>query len=245
MAGNLVLTRPAGSNAQLQVTLKQAGMRTLEAPLIEIQGLDPAIDPKAPLETVIFTSQNAVKHARGLIQRLQNTSRGMVFAVGAATKQMLASHSVPALAPLQPGSEFLLQLEDLQQVRGKRITIVTGRAGRGLLESELTARGAKVERYECYERLPLDPPELERLLQDGEFDHVLVTSVDVLTALMSCIGKSLYTKITLVVTAARIAEAAASEGFTDLIEVQGVGAAEILEAVSGVRLARERFDHEG
>jgi uroporphyrinogen-III synthase len=244
MAGNLVLTRPAGSNAQLQAALRQAGVRTFEAPLIEIKPINSGLDIEVPLACVIFTSQNAVAHAPEVIARLRKASEAVVFAVGTATKQKLAGEQISALAPIQPGSEFLLQLEELQQVKGKTIMVVTGRAGRGLIETELAERGARVMRYECYQRLPLDPPELERRLKGGEFDHVLVTSVDVLTALMGCLRQSLYSKITLVVTAARIAEVASKKGFKQLIQARGAGVAEVLEAVTDVGPVGEMHEHQ-
>ena len=244
MAGNLVLTRPVGSNAQLEAALRQAGIRTFEAPLIEIQATNSGLPIEEPLAAVIFTSQNAVEHAPEVIAWLRKASETVVFAVGAATKQKLADEQISALAPIQPGSEFLLQLEELRSVKGKTITMVTGRGGRRLLETELAERGARVRRYECYQRLLLDPPGLEPRLQHGEFDHVLVTSVDVLTALMSCLGQGLYSNVTLVVTAARIAEAASKKGFKRLIQARGAGVAEVLEAVTGAGPVGEMLEQE-
>ena len=90
MAGNLVLTRPVGSNAQLEAALRQAGIRTFEAPLIEIQATNSGLPIEEPLAAVIFTSQNAVEHAPEVIAWLRKASETVVFAVGAATKQKLA-----------------------------------------------------------------------------------------------------------------------------------------------------------
>ena len=250
MPDNLVLTRPAGSNFQLRQVLQAAGVRIVEMPLIEITARVPLVThepfsdaPSAP-RTFIFTSQNAVQHAPQIIARLQNQPSTDVFAVGAATQEMLARQNIQAQAPARPGSEYLLNLKGLQHVLGQKITIVTGRSPRGLLESALVERGAVVNSYECYERHPLQPVLLAQHLEQGHFDHVLVTSVDILQALMGCLGQGFASKVTLVVTAARIAEAAFSEGFNQLIEARDASAAGVLDAMQRAGPDGEMWTHE-
>jgi len=50
------------------------------------------------------------------------------------------------------GSESLLELEELQNISGKHILIVTGVQGKPFLEETLLKRGATVSRWECYQR---------------------------------------------------------------------------------------------
>ena len=161
MIEKILLTRPAGFNDELAGALAAQGIAVLQAPLVRIQGLDPAglrLEPKIlldPEQVIIFTSQNAIDYAGDLIPQLAQAAKAHVFAVGPATQMRLKEMGIVATAPDQPGSEPLLSLPAFTAPFDKKVLIVTGRLGRDYLETTLRARGAAVARYECYERVPL------------------------------------------------------------------------------------------
>ena len=240
MIKKILLTRPEGFNDELAVALKACGVGVLQAPLIRIQGLNLTAlrpDPEIsfdPEQVIIFTSQNAIEHAGDFVAQLARAGNGKIFAVGPATKTKLAALGILAAAPDQPGSEPLLSLPAFTAPFDKKVLIVTGRLGRDTLETTLRARGATVARFECYERVPLLIANLDAMITQG-FNHILVTSTDILQALSNNLTEPLRSRVVLCVTAKRIKNAAQAMGFTALIEAPDASVSGILAALTHER----------
>jgi uroporphyrinogen-III synthase len=146
LAGRAILvTRPAGLAAGLAALVERAGGRAILFPAIEIVPL-PRSKPVQRYDIVIFVSPSAIEHGARWLGAGAKT-----FAVGAGTAQRGGKDIIfPASGA---DSESLLALPELAEVRGRRILIVRGEGGRGLLAETLSQRGASVEYAECYRRV--------------------------------------------------------------------------------------------
>ncbi len=236
MIEKMLLTRPAGFNDEIAAALQARHVQVVQAPLIQIQGLNlaAALPPAGyldPEQYIIFTSQNAIDYAGDFIPQLVRAAKANVFAVGPATQLRLEALGVLAVAPDQPGSEPLLSLPVFAAPFAKRVLIVTGRLGRDYLETTLQDRGATVDRYECYERVPLRVKNLDDLIAQG-YNAILVTSIDILQVLSNHLTEAGRRRVVLCVTASRIADAARRLGFAQLIEAPDASVSGILEGLT-------------
>jgi len=112
------------------------------------------------INEVIFISPAAVDFGADNVLRQIELSR--VFAVGKGTAKLLQAKlrkmplpqkNIDVLYPtIGAGSEALLQLSEMQQMRGQQCLIVTGAQGKPHLEQTLVSRGVIVSRWECYQR---------------------------------------------------------------------------------------------
>jgi uroporphyrinogen-III synthase len=146
-----------------------------------------------------------------------------VFAVGTATARALQTRGIAdVIVPEDAAdSEALLRLPQLEDVRDLRALIVRGEGGRELLAETLEQRGAFVRRAECYRRARpnSDPSPLLAQWEQGHIDAVIAMSTDTLTNLWDLLGergRALLISTPLFVPHARIAEAAAHLGLTDV-----------------------------
>jgi uroporphyrinogen-III synthase len=133
-------------------------------------------------------------------------------------------------------SEALLELPELQAVKGKRIVIFRGDGGRELLGDTLKARGAEIEYAECYRRVRpnTDMTPLLRRCARGEIDIVSVTSVDGLHNLFDMVGKAgqhWLIRTPVVVVSERMAEVCRTLGFKSEPRVAAASDEAILEAI--------------
>jgi uroporphyrinogen-III synthase len=220
----VIVTRPVHQLAALSAQLRARGARVVEFPTIDVE---PAVAGAAggtavpdDFDWVIYTSANAVTHATN---RLPKPARARVAAVGPATARALAAAGieVAALPVRSADSEGLLALPAFAAPCGLRILIVRGADGRGLLARELTRRGATVETAELYRRVPVTPSaaalgELTRALAATRAPIVIVTSVEVLAALLSVAPAEACERlksVPLLVPGARVATAARELGW--------------------------------
>lgn len=224
LAGRTVIvTRPAHQSARLSALLRARRARVVEFPTLRIEqvtgdGAHSAVPDE--FDWVIYTSANAVSHA---LDCLPKPARARVAAVGPATARALAEAGVAlaALPDASADSEGLLALPAFAAPRGLRILIVCGADGRGLLARELTRRGATVEIAELYRRVPVIPSaaaleQLTQALAVPQEPFVLVTSVEVLAALLSLAPQAARERLTaapLLVPGSRVAAAARELGW--------------------------------
>ena len=221
LAGRRILvTRPAHQADNLCRLIEADGGVAIRLPLLTIE---PAAQPAEAQRRLagahdlwIFTSANAVRHALPLIG---GALPAHLAAIGPATAAALAAAGgAEAATPLAgASSEALLQRPELQDVRGRRILIVTGAGGLGVLERELPARGASVERAEVYRRvaLPYPPEAVASAVRRG--DVIVVTSgqaLEHLVRLTPADAQRLLLRKPLVVPSARMVETARGLGFT-------------------------------
>src|SRR6185437_5175563 len=144
----IAITRPAGTGAAWAHRVRALGGMPLLLPGSSLRAAADARAARAALrealacDAVIFTSPAAVAFARRLGAP---RSRAVVLAPGVGTQAALRRAGFcNALAPTREDSEGLLTLPILHNVRGWRIGMVGAAGGRGLLDRELVARGARV-----------------------------------------------------------------------------------------------------
>lgn len=157
----LLNTRPEHQAVALTDLVKQAGGEALACPTIAIESVPIAEDDcdLAEFDKVLFISANAVKEfvSRLGFEALSAFSPQVTFyAIGQATLKAGALYGLP-MQTAEGGfydSESLLERDDLQQLQGQRILIVKGENGRDLLESRFLQRGAQVQSWILYRRVP-------------------------------------------------------------------------------------------
>lgn len=221
----VLVTRPAGVADALCSALADAGAQVYRAPLLAIEPLAESATDRAVaqdldrFDIVIVTSRHAVQHG---IPRLENfwpqwPAHLCWLAVGSATAGALAAHGIVAQAPADARSEGLLALPALTDVAGRRVLLLTGEGGRGLLDSTLAARGATVTRLAAYRRVSdaqagaaLDA--FRRAGGSAQRRAVLVSSGDALQNLLGLAPWLREDGTQVVVASSRIADMARAHG---------------------------------
>ncbi len=165
---HIVVTRPLAQAEPWAKRLVDLGANVSLIPLLnivpvqndaQVQAIKNHILDFDLYSKVIFVSQNAVSYGFEWLENYwpQLPVGVSFFAVGETTATLIQARgvSVTDLAQTQYGamtSETLLQSPALQQVAGEKILIMRGLGGRTHLGEALTARGAKVNYCELYER---------------------------------------------------------------------------------------------
>jgi len=221
LAGRRILvTRPAHQADNLCRLIEADGGVAIRLPLLTIEPVANAADAQRRLAAAhdlwIFTSANAVRHA---LRLTGGTLPAHLAAIGPATAAALAAAGgAEAATPLAgASSEALLQRPELQDVRGRRVLIVTGAGGLDVLERELQARGASVERADVYRRVALPYPPEAVASAVRRSDVIVVTSgqsLEHLVRLTPAEAQRLLLRKPLVVPSARMVETARGLGFT-------------------------------
>lgn len=219
----VLVTRPADQAELLCRLLETHGAEVVRLPL---QAIEPARQEAAVARTLqqareawawIFTSANAVRHARSLDAGVWPRC----VAVGPATAAALQQIGIDSVVTpeREHSSEGVLAMAELQDVRDRRIVLVTGEEGRDLIETGLDARGARVERIEVYRRvaLPHMPDALAQAI--AAVDAAIVTSGEALQQLaqrMPAAAQAALLGLQLVVPSRRVVELAHELGFKAL-----------------------------
>ncbi|MES2488234.1 MAG: uroporphyrinogen-III synthase [Pseudomonadota bacterium] len=234
----VLVTRPAHQADNLCRLIEARGGKAVRLPLLSIVPVPQTGAIRRTLESArdwdwwIFTSINAVQHARNL--GVEPWAANLA-AVGAATAAALENAGQSVTTPLGAySSEGLLELPQFQQVNGRRILIVTGEDGLAVLGPALRERGAKVELAEVYRRVAL-PYEGERIAETLRvIDAIVITSGQALDHLLGLtpepMRKALLQK-QLVVPGPRMVEKASELGFRALIAPEKMSDASIVQAL--------------
>ena len=194
----VLVTRPSGQERELCELIAGHGGIPLHFPTTHIGPSEaPDLAKKkfqdvGTYQIVIFISPNSVKYGLALLEEVEASITGKIFAVGKGTTRALLSCGIKTVATPEGvfNSESLLAMPDLVDVEGLRILIVRGNGGRQLLGETLHERGAYVEYAEVYTReiATVDPKPLignwER-----EVSIVTATSCDILENLFSLLGE--------------------------------------------------------
>ncbi|MFZ5723604.1 MAG: uroporphyrinogen-III synthase [Pseudomonadota bacterium] len=251
----VLVTRPAGVADSLCAALTDAGAIVHRAPVLAIEALPETTAARAlaqdldRFDVVIVTSRHAVQFGVDrLAEYWPQWPAGVCWlAVGRATAAALAVRGITAAAPDDARSEGLLALPQLNDIAGRRVLLLTGEGGRGLLEQALTARGARLERLAAYRRT--ENAEAGRALAawralpvPAAQRAVLVTSGDALQNLLAR-APWLRTQDALVVAAGeRIAALARDGGLPRVVAATGADDDNLLAALLA---ARHSTDHAG
>jgi len=232
-AMQVILTRPEGENEALAERLKDH--EVLIVPLIQLSGLALSDEMKKAatdldlFDEIIFVSKTAVRFAMPLLESYwpQWPLKLNWLAVGSGTAAALEPFGVRAGFPEKAGSEGLLSLPELTEVKDHRILISRGHGGRELLAIELGRRGAKVEYLETYERVALKQPELTGISNGAV---LVVTSAEIMeSALAQLAGRESVMQI--VVPSERIESLALDRGFMNVVNARGASEQALYDAV--------------
>ena len=232
-----LLTRPDPMNGVLSRELTALGDAAWVHPLLFIEPLAEAalrlMEEPFPWKHVIFTSQPAVEHSSALLAWLVG-NHGLLptcYAVGEATQSKLAEYGIKAGSGNELGSESLLRAM-LPLPPRQSVLLVTGEAGRTLIEDTLREANHLVTRCEVYRRRSLVDSGLTRLVEAHGINRVLITSVQALEALVQSLESAVYERLTIVALSERIANEALNFGFPKVVVSQGMNS-------EAIRLALE------
>jgi uroporphyrinogen-III synthase len=227
-------------------------LRPVVFPLLDVAPLDDTAALQATLRDlaryalVVFVSPNAIDAAFCHIKEWpQAVAIGIV---GAGSRAALARHGVNdanarIVAPPDPAktdSEGLFAALDREALRGRRVLIVRGQAGRDYLSDALRDIGALVEHISAYRRdMPaFDAAAAAQLRQLLDGDSVwIITSSEALRNLLQMLAQTAFADDVvkmqhkrIIVPHPRIAETARLAGFSR-VTLTGSGDARLLAAL--------------
>jgi len=194
---SVLVTRPANQADALCELIEQHHGRPIRFPAMEITAAPDTQQLRSDLasasqgDMLVFVSANAVQYAFPLLPDSLPADLA-IAAVGRATAGKLVEYGLdPDLLPKGPyNSEGLLALNELQDMQGKRVTIVRGNGGRSKLKDALEQRGARVVYAEVYHRLlPKRNPANLLTGWNRIVDVVTVTSNESLDNLFTMLGR--------------------------------------------------------
>jgi uroporphyrinogen-III synthase len=225
----VLVTRPADQAGPLCRLIAKAGGEALRLPALEIRDPEPrdvarlnaVIDALETYDLAVFISVNAVTRGMEIIRaRCPWPAQVKLATVGATSAEALArcGLTVDLMPTHQFNSEALLALEELQDMRGKRVVIFRGNGGRDVLRDVLIQRGAVVDYVEVYRREcpEIDPAEIVHYWEPGAVDLITITSNESLQNLYQMAGaqgQALLRELQLVVISQRQAVLAEALGF--------------------------------
>lgn len=234
----VVITRPVGEGHALARRVRALGGVPLLLPGLALRaGECNAAAWRAAWDDdlLIFTSPAAVRFALALA--LLRT-RADVLAVGQGTARALARHGVVAQAPQRQDSEGLLDLPAMQALRGRHVALIGAPGGRGVLRDTLLERGAQLRELHVYRRQPprLDRRHVDAVLALPRSARVLLSSVEALRNLLDLLPPPALARLrasVLVVSSARLAQAARAAGFARIVQADSALADDLLKAACG------------
>jgi uroporphyrinogen-III synthase len=251
----IVITRPAGTGQAMARQVRALGGVPLLLPGLSLRA---APDPDVARaqwrdaqhdQVLIFTSPAAVRYALALAPC---QTRAAVIAVGQGTARALHRHGIDAQTPAKrQDSEGLLQLPVMQQLQGKRVALITAPGGRGLLQEQITARGASLREVHVYGRgAPrLNKRHIDAALQLPATACVLLSSTEALQHLRERLPPPAWQRLcdaTAIVSSERIATQARSAGFKRLRIAASAAQADLLAvARQACSPARHEADRSG
>lgn len=172
----LVSLRPQNQHAAVRIAARGMGARVIAASAYRMVACTAAGNLENALDCPIriASSPNAVRFAA-----MQSPLGGDWLAVGSSTAAALLRAGAGSVRIPEPQTaDGLLQLDVLQSVQDRRIGLLTAPEGRGLLERELPARGARLLIVNSYQRhaVKLTAATRQRILGAGPDTALLVTS---------------------------------------------------------------------
>lgn len=252
MTNSVVITRPVAQAESLARRVAALGREVVVFPLLEIHPLPDTAALRAALNDlnkyamVAFVSPNAI-HA--VFEQIKCWPPEVALAVvGEGSRATLAEYGLDASNatiyyprdPARTDSQTLLEVLDLEALRGRQALIVRGETGRELLADALRGVGVQVIQVAAYRRAA---PELDiarrsqlQALLDSQNDWI-VTSSEALGILLKMVenvagnaGVAIMQQQHLIVPHVRIAEIARKLQFQH-ITLTGSGDERLLAAL--------------
>ncbi|MGH8041947.1 MAG: uroporphyrinogen-III synthase [Rudaea sp.] len=250
---SVVVTRPATTATALRRRVRALGGSPIGLPGSVLRAapatakLKAALSAARAMDVAIFVSPAAVKFAFALQPKLRFARHTRVCAVGAATARALARHGLRGVVypRTRQDSEGLLELPQLQRLRGRRIVLVGAPGGRNLLLRGLRARRARVARIEVYRRTTprYSARQLAALETAVAPILTLLSSAEALLHLHAALPLPLFGRLVageLIVSSARLAVLARTSLFANVHIAAGPAPGDLLNAACAV-LARHRL----
>lgn len=194
---NVLITRPDERGQQLVELLAKEQIFAIHQPLFsvvagrELPLLPSTVSGLKAGDFLFAVSKNAVDFAHQTLTEIGFGWRSdlQYIAVGQATANYLASHSMQAVCyPLKfANSEGLLELPEMQNLKGKTILILRAESGREYFAEQAKQRGAEVKVLECYQRIPFtqDMSDKISLAKRAGIDTIVATSSDIVSMLVA------------------------------------------------------------
>lgn len=241
----IVITRPAGTGTALAHKVRALGGEPLLLPGLSLRA---APDPQHARtqwrqarqdDVLIFTSPAAVRYALALAP-LQKKARGAVIAVGRATARALRRQGIDAQVPAsRQDSEGVMALPSLQHAGGKCVALIGAPGGRGLMQRQLVARGARLREVHVYQRTAsrLTRRHQEAVQQLPAMACVLLSSAEALQNLKAQLSEAAWARLcqaTAVVSSERIGAAAHAAGFARIHRAASANQADLLAAACDI-----------
>lgn len=248
----VIITRPLAQAYSFARRVSELGREPVLFPLLEIHplldftALRRTLDNLENYAMVVFVSPNAIDAVFSLIKNWP--SNVAIAVMGAGSRNALDGYgrnasNTPIVSPLnlhRTDSQTLLEVLDLEMLRGKKVLIVRGETGREWLAGELQATGIQVDQVAAYRRMgtPLDQTRRMQLTELLTACHDwVITSSEALRILMDMTGQIAeeadiveIQQQTMIVPHVRIAETAQMLGFQHII-LTGSGDDQLLAAL--------------
>lgn len=168
---NILLTRERDRAEELSATLQNLGATVISCPTISVNsrlsaGAEEKIDHLETYSWLLFLSPNGVhfffEHLKRLRKDIRSLSGVRIFSMGPATTEMLGQRGIrPDLAPESSHGPGVIEAFSVLNEPGrgaKKILIVRGDRGSGLIPDGLARLGYLVDLMEVYDNsLPVIP----------------------------------------------------------------------------------------
>lgn len=215
----VLIPRPQSKATALADIIEKAGADAYIAPVISIQGSNVYHGDLSSYDWWLFTSTHAIHFSKPYWPRpLPNNLK--IATVGRRSAQILETLIAPSQTVVYAdNSEGLLTDDQLQNVEGQKIALISGKGGRKLLTRRLNERGARVTKLPFYERQTQQVSWLREThsLSRRHINAVIATSGDCLRALMSQLNsaeKNYIQQQPVIAFSERIANIAKKLGFS-------------------------------
>ena len=240
-----LVTRPQPQAQSLAQAIRRANGQAWVMPMLTIDPLPETQSIKNCLlmldrfDMVIVTSRPASRLGMALIDRYwpQLPSHLRWFAIGSSSAGELEQFDIKVQHP-STGMDSEALLATLGVVSGQRILLIKGTGGRQLLEEQLTAQGASVEKIEVYQRCRpvyecnLNVNAVLKKLESHAINVILCGSGETLTNLGYYLPIPHRARYRLLVPSERIANEARNQGFRQVINTCGASNNLMLQALA-------------
>ena len=193
---NVLVTRPDARGQELVELLNQQQIFALHQPLFTLEAgrelpILPSLFSQLNAGDYVFAvSKTAIDFACNTLAETGFKFRRdlQYFSVGIRTASYFAEKSEQAVKfPIHfENSEGVLELPEMQALKGKNLVILRADSGRELLAQEAVKRGAMVQNVECYRRVLISEQLSEKisLAKRSGIDTIVITSGEILATLV-------------------------------------------------------------